>query len=84
LEYLLPKITFHKITVTDLKSIANPGTERALYICEKVNKLIDENLDLQTLDLGNQSVYKDEVLPIVNRNRSYLGQMDVNAKSALV
>jgi hypothetical protein len=55
LEYLLPKITFHKITVTDLKSIANQAL-KALYICEKVNKLIDENLDLQTLDLGiNQS-----------------------------
>jgi sucrose phosphorylase len=78
------KITFHKITVTDLKSIANLSTENALDICKKVNKAIDENLDLQTLDLGNQSVYKDEVVQIVNRNRSYLGQMDVNAKSALV
>jgi hypothetical protein len=32
LEYLLPKITFHKITVTDLKSIANPGTESVIYL----------------------------------------------------
>jgi sucrose phosphorylase len=78
------KITFHKITVLDLKLIANLDTKNALHICDKVNKAIDENQDLQTLDLGDESLYKDEVLQIVNRNRTYLGQMDVNAKSALV
>ncbi|EIA07761.1 hypothetical protein [Flavobacterium frigoris] len=78
------KITFQKITTTDLKSILNLSPENALLICDTVNNAIDEAQDLQTLDLRDQSTYKDEVLEIVNRNRTYLGQMDVNAKSPLV
>lgn len=78
------KITYHKIAITDLKSIVNLSPEHAQQICDKVNKAIDENLDVQTLDLGDQSTYNEEVFQIVNRNRTYLGQMDVNAKSPLV
>ncbi len=78
------KVTDHKISNDDLKSIPNLSPENALQICEKVNRAIDENLDLQTIDFDNQLEFKDEVLKIVNSKRSYLGQMDVNAKSPLV
>ncbi len=78
------KVTYQKILVDDLKSISNLNAENALQICEKVNKAIDENQELQTIDFGNQSDFKEQVLKIVNSNRTYLGQMDVNAKSSLV
>lgn len=78
------KITYQKISVEDLKSIANLSPEKALQICEKVNHAIDENQDIQTLDFGDNSQFKNETLQIVNSNRTYLGQMDVNAKSPLV
>jgi sucrose phosphorylase len=78
------KVTFHKISIIDLQSIRNLSPENTLLICGKVNTAIDENQDLQTLDFGNQSEFKEQVLKIVNSNRTYLGQMDVNAKSPLV
>ncbi|MGO4818873.1 glycosidase [Flavobacterium sp. W22_SRS_FP1] len=78
------KITYHKISIIDLQSIQNLSPENTLLICGKVNTAIDENQDLQTLDFGNQSEFKEEILKIVNSNRTYLGQMDVNAKSPLV
>jgi sucrose phosphorylase len=78
------KVTYQKISTADLKSIANLSTEHAIQICEKANRAIDENQDLQSLDLGDQSSFKADVLQILNRNRTYLGQMDVNAKSPLV
>ena len=78
------KITYQKISTEDLKSIPNLNTENALTICEKVNAVIEDIQDIQTIDFGNQSEFKEEVLKIVNRNRTYLGQMDVNAKSPLV
>ena len=78
------KITYQKISVEDLKSIANLSPEKALQICEKVNHAIDENQDVQNIDFGDNSQFKNEILQIVNSNRTYLGQMDVNAKSPLV
>jgi sucrose phosphorylase len=78
------KITYHKISKVDLQSIQNLSPENSLLICGKINAAIDENQDLQTLDFGNQSEFKEEVLKVVNSNRTYLGQMDVNAKSSLV
>jgi len=78
------KITYHKISIVDLQSIQNLSPENTLLICGKVNTAIDENQDLHTLNFGNQAEFKEEVLKIVNSNRSYLGQMDVNAKSPLV
>ncbi|MDD5150543.1 MAG: glycosidase [Flavobacterium sp.] len=78
------KVTYQKISVNDLKLIANLSPENAQSICEIINKAIDENQELQTIDFGDYSEYKEEVLKIVNSNRNYLGQMDVNAKSPLV
>jgi sucrose phosphorylase len=78
------KITYQKISETDLKPIVNLSPEKAQQICEITNKAINENQELQTIDFGDYSEYKEEVLKIVNKNREYLGQMDVNAKSPLV
>ncbi len=78
------KISYQNITVDDLQSIQHLGTDEAFNICEIVNTAILENKDLQTIDLRDYGSYRNEMLGIVNRNRSYLGQMDVNAKSPLV
>jgi sucrose phosphorylase len=78
------KITYPKISIADLKSIQNLSSENALQVCEKVNCAIDKDQDLQAIDFGDQSAFKEEVIKIVNSNRTYLGQMDVNAKSPLV
>lgn len=78
------KVTYHSITPDDLKSIPNLSLEHAATICKIVNEAIDQNQDLQAIDFGDQAPFKNEVLTIINQHRSYLGQMDVNAKSPLV
>jgi sucrose phosphorylase len=78
------KITFQKITVSDLHSITAITPEETNTVCEKVNRAIEENQDIQTLDLGFGNEINTEVLKIVNSKREYLGQMDVNANSPLV
>jgi sucrose phosphorylase len=78
------KVTLQKITVADLHSLPNISNEAADTICKNINRAIDENLDIQTLDLGFGNEVNTEVLKIVNSKREYLGQMDVNANSPLV
>ncbi|MEN9875062.1 MAG: hypothetical protein RLZZ529_59 [Bacteroidota bacterium] len=78
------KISFQKISVADLQSLPSISAEAADAICKKINCAIDENIDIQTIDLGLDKQLTAEVLKIVNSKREYLGQMDVNANSPLV
>lgn len=78
------KVTLQKITVTDLQSIHTITPETAEAICEKINRAIEQNQDIQTIDLDSNDQLTAEVLKIVNNKREYLGQMDVNANSPLV
>ena len=78
------KVTLQKISVTDLQSLPSISAEEADAICIKINNAIDENIDIQTIDLGHDNELTTEVLKIVNSKRAYLGQMDVNANSPLV
>jgi sucrose phosphorylase len=75
------KVSYQEITIYDLLSIPNIGILEAAEIYEKVNKAIANQEDFQKLEIG---VHKAEVIKILNNNRSYLGQMDVNAKSPLL
>jgi sucrose phosphorylase len=78
------KVTFQKITPTDLISIKEISREEANSITHKINEAIDKKQDIQYLDLGiNKGLYT-EILKIINSKREYLGQMDVNANSPLV
>jgi len=78
------EIKFNKINVEDLDGIEGLSTEKAVLICEKVNFAIENNLELKTFNFNEVEQFRAEVLKIVNKKRSYLGQMDVNAKSELV
>jgi sucrose phosphorylase len=78
------KITYQKIATEDLKSIPNLSDKAAAEICENVNLAIENKQDLQTIDFGDNAYFKNEVIQIANCKRTYLGQMDVNAKSPKV
>ena len=77
-------IKFNKIKKEDLNDVEGLSVENALLICEKVNFAIDNKLELSTFNFAEFEEYKEETLQIVYKKRSYLGQMDVNAKSELV
>lgn len=78
------KVSFQKITIDDLKSISTINKVEAQKICDVVNNAIDEKQVFETIDFGKLAPFKAEALSIVNKKRTYLGQMDVNAKSPLV
>jgi len=78
------QITYNKISINDLQELHGLLPEQFEAICKKINNGIEENKDFMTIDFGDCNDIKDEILQIVNRNRTYLGQMDVNAKSELV
>ncbi|RDH83410.1 MAG: glycosidase [endosymbiont of Seepiophila jonesi] len=52
---------------------------------EKITALANDALiakrDINKIDLGNLSHLKDDVVSVVEQNRQYLGQMDLNAQS---
>ncbi|APZ46341.1 glycosidase [Polaribacter reichenbachii] len=77
-------IHYNKITSKDVSEIIPHISQNAELICKKINSAITNNLDLNSLDFEDCNEYKEEILSIVNRKATYLGQMDVNAKSELV
>ncbi len=77
-------VKYHKIDVADLKKVEKLTTKSAILICSIVNQAIVKNEDFRTIDLGKNNIFKSEIIEIIEGNKSYLGQMDVNAKSELV
>ncbi|MBU3010594.1 glycosidase [Polaribacter vadi] len=77
-------IQYNEISSKDISEISPQISHNAELICNKINLAITNNLDLNSLDFEDCNEYKEEILSIVNRKATYLGQMDVNAKSELV
>ncbi|MCF8273482.1 MAG: glycosidase [Flavobacteriaceae bacterium] len=77
-------IKYHKISTNDLKDIEKLSDYQAEQICKIVNEAIENNEDFKALDFKDSNNFKDEIIQILETNRTYLGQMDVNANSPLV
>lgn len=69
------KVSYEKLAVEDLPNL---DEKEAKAICEKVNLAIENGENPTKLP------FDDKILKVINQKRSYLGQMDVNAKSPLV
>jgi sucrose phosphorylase len=78
------QITYNKITAADLQSIEELTEEQSLFITAQINDAIDHGQDFRNIDFADCNSFKVVILQIVEQKRSYLGQMDVNAKSPLV
>ena len=78
------EIVYHEVTAHDLlrtlgiKELTREDAERIASI---VNDMLNAKRDLSELDLGEYAEHKDEIVAIVEQNRKYLGQMDLNAQS---
>ena len=77
------EVNYQKIYINDLENIQLDTLEKQT-ICNQVNDLIHTNKDLKTINLGKNQHLKNEIIQIVNNKKTFLGQMDVNAKSELV
>ncbi|MFA9190452.1 glycosidase [Flavobacterium sp. FZUC8N2.13] len=78
------QISYNKIAVSDLENIEQLTAEERIIIAKKINDAIEQNQEISTIDFENNTPFKKGILEIVEQNRSYLGQMDVNAASPLV
>ncbi len=78
------KITQNTIQVDALKDIEGLSLAKAKLICEKINMAIQNKEDLDALDFADCTSMKPEIMKVVQKNNTYLGQMDVNGNSELV
>ena len=78
------QVTYNKIALADLKNIEELNYVDKTIIVEKVNEAIDDNLEPSTINFEENTHLKSQILKVVDRNCTYLGQMDVNANSELV
>ena len=78
------EVTYHAITAQDLLQAI--GTEKIKHehaenIAALVNDVLLAKRDISEIDLGDFSHLTDDVISVVEKNRQYLGQMDLNAQS---
>jgi sucrose phosphorylase len=78
------KISYEKLSLTDLSSLSTISNDDCNAILSLVNDAIDAQKDLATIDFGKYAGLKEGITKILSKKRTYLGQMDVNAKSELV
>jgi sucrose phosphorylase len=78
------EVVYHEVTAHDLLrtlGIKELTREDAEQIASIVNDMLNARRDLSELDLGDYSEHQDEIVALVEQNRKYLGQMDLNAQS---
>jgi sucrose phosphorylase len=77
-------IGYRKFSPKDLRDIKGMSHEQATSVSRKLNEAMEEGIDCSTLHLGEGNQFMSEIQQAIHKNRFYLGQMDVNAKSPLV
>lgn len=78
------EVIYHEVTAHELLralQIEELTHEDAEQIANIVNNMLSAKQDLNDMDLGEYSKHKDDIVAVVERNRQYLGQMDLNAQS---
>ena len=78
------EVAYHEIAAHDLLQaleIEELTHEDAENIAAIVNDVLNAKRDVTEIDLGDFSHHKDDIVFVVEQNRKYLGQMDLNAQS---
>ena len=78
------QFTYNDITIKDLDDIEELDQIKKSEIVKKVNAVINQGTDLSAINLNLNQLTADKILKIIDRKCTYLGQMDVNARSSLV
>ena len=72
-QHMLEELGVEKFTHDDAENIASI-----------VNDVLNAKQDINEIELGDFSYHKDDIISVVEQNRKYLGQMDLNAQSRKV
>ena len=78
------EVVYHEVTAHDLLQaleIEELTHEHAENIAAILNDVLNARRDINEIDLGDFSHHKDDIVSVVEQNRKYLGQMDLNAQS---
>lgn len=78
------EVVYHEIAAHDLLQTLGIGElthEDAEYIAAIVNDVLNAKRDITEIDLGDFAHHKNDIVSVVEQNRKYLGQMDLNAQS---
>lgn len=81
------EISYQEITAHDLLEavgVEQLTHEDAENIANIVNDVLNARQDISSIDLGEYNSHKDDIVSLVEQNRKYLGQMDLNAQSRKV
>ncbi|MEW7975333.1 MAG: glycosidase [Candidatus Thiodiazotropha endolucinida] len=78
------QVDYKPVSATDFTGIQGVTHEAAKSIAAIVNENIGVETDANQFNLDGYAHYKSEILSVVEHNRSYLGQMDLNARSKKV
>jgi sucrose phosphorylase len=68
----------------DFAGIEGLHPEHATAIADAVHRAVQEQSDIESIDFGELSAFRDQVLAVACRKGEYLGQMDLNARSEKV
>jgi sucrose phosphorylase len=78
------EVAYHEIAAHDLlqslgiKELTHDDAEKIAAI---LNDVLNAKRDICEIDFGDYSRHRDDIVSIVEQNRKYLGQMDLNAQS---
>jgi sucrose phosphorylase len=78
------EVFYHELAAHDLLGtlgIEELAPEDAENIAAIVNDVLNAKRDVTELDLGDFSHHRENIVALVEQNRQYLGQMDLNAQS---
>ena len=78
------EVTYQELVLEDLQGLADLEGEQVRAILKIANQSIVENKAISDTSWGSLAHHRDQVTAVLERNRQYLGQMDLNAQSEKV
>lgn len=78
------EVRYKKLEAEDLMEKMDIQYVAATRLASLVNSQLDEGKAVSELELGKYEKYRSAVIDLLESNRRYLGQMDLNIKSPLV
>ncbi|WP_334112641.1 glycosidase [Paucihalobacter sp.] len=78
------QVNYNEIAISDINGVDNLDDLKIEEIVNKVNKAINQGVDLKSIDFNLDQLIVNQILNIVDEKCTYLGQMDLNAESPMV
>lgn len=78
------ELRYTSVDAVDLMNAADMQYSSAQALSETINSALENGAKPAEIAFGRYEKYKDKVVSLLERQRKYLGQMDLNIKSPLV